>query len=352
MRKKVYLVDLKDSEFYHVNSKNASSKPRTDVEDIFRNLGFTVKTLYSRFYVKKPRNLKERILKKLNPKGIIIQSLKILFIRNSIVFVQYPFLNSRMEKIVRFIKSHNQLIVLYHDIYTVRLGIDLDIEDWLLSHSDVNIVHSEAMKNCMQKKSGKVPCVILEFFDYLTNYQERKTVTQEPVQLVFAGNLSKSNFIKDIRQIALGDDISLYLYGIPNPHVDDDSFLKYKGSFESESIDDVEGNWGLVWDGETIDGCTGNYGEYLKINAPFKFSLYLAMGIPVVVWSGSAMTRYVEAYHLGIAVDSIRDICLKIQSLTPQEMMEITEGVHCYSDYVRRGRMLEKAIQKAIKQVV
>ena len=50
--------------------------------------------------------------------------------------------------------------------------------------------------------------------------------------------------------------------------------------------------------------CTGQYGEYLKINSPFKFSLYLAANRPVVVWSKSALASYVKEYKLGICVDS------------------------------------------------
>ena len=56
----------------------------------------------------------------------------------------------------------------------------------------------------------------------------------------------------------------------------------------------MEGNWGLVWDGNSIDTCSGNFGEYLRLNAPFKFSLYLAAKRPVVVWRESAMAEYVR----------------------------------------------------------
>ena len=33
-----------------------------------------------------------------------------------------------------------------------------------------------------------------------------------------------------------------------------------------------------MWDGNSIDTCSDIYGEYLRINNPYKLSLYIAAG--------------------------------------------------------------------------
>ena len=50
----------------------------------------------------------------------------------------------------------------------------------------------------------------------------------------------------------------------------------YKGKFSPENISFIEGNWGLVWDGDQLETCHGKLGEYLRINSSHKISLYIA----------------------------------------------------------------------------
>ena len=210
----------------------------------------------------------------------------------------------------------------------------------------MNIVHSEAMREQFLSLGSHVPVVVLEFFDYLTNYTPKKGVVTNPIQLVYAGNFSKSKFIYTLKDSINPQKLKILLYGLPIPKVETDA-VEYKGTFESEQIESVEGNWGLVWDGDSIDGCTGDYGDYLRVNAPFKMSLYLAMGIPVVVWSKSAMARYVKDYHLGITVDSINDIFTAIESLSTKDVQTIEDGIRQMSTRVRNGKMLEHVLKIA-----
>ena len=124
--------------------------------------------------------------------------------------------------------------------------------------------------------------------------------------------------------------------------------IQYKGFFSNDDIAGIEGTWGLVWDGDSIDGCTGRMGEYLRYNAPFKLSLYLAKGLPVIVWSESAMAKYVEEYKLGITVRSLNDIYDAVRSLSAEQLNDIKEGVAEYSRKVKHGKQLEQALQKAL----
>ena len=66
------------------------------------------------------------------------------------------------------------------------------------------------------------------------------------------------------------------------------------------------GSFGLVWDGMSSETCKGSFGEYLRINNPHKTSLYLASGIPVIIWSKAALAEFIEKNKCGIRHERIR----------------------------------------------
>mgnify|MGYP007079152982 FL=1 len=59
-----------------------------------------------------------------------------------------------------------------------------------------------------------------------------------------------------------------------------------------ELIATAEGDFGLVWDGFSVDACTGNFGEYLKYNNPHKTSLYIRCELPVIIWDQAALSDF------------------------------------------------------------
>ena len=72
----------------------------------------------------------------------------------------------------------------------------------LLKNVDALIVHSEKMKEAIKKRLGcNTPQVVLNLFDYLTPYSEKKSIETEQIELVYAGNLVKSGFISQLDKI-------------------------------------------------------------------------------------------------------------------------------------------------------
>ena len=66
----------------------------------------------------------------------------------------------------------------------------------------------------------------------------------------------------------------------------------------------LEGDFGLVWDGESLEEGQEAAGRYLRYNCPHKFSLYMAAGMPVIVGKQSAMAEITERETLGITVEA------------------------------------------------
>lgn len=86
------------------------------------------------------------------------------------------------------------------------------------------------------------------------------------------------------------------MYG--SSYFDSEKNVMYKGSFKPEQIDHIHGSWGLVWDGNSIEGCEGELGNYLKINAPHKISLYIAAELSEKVRKGDVLYEIIKKVRL------------------------------------------------------
>ena len=277
------------------------------------------------------------------------------FKKDDTVIVQYP-VYSRMANTffykTMFNRFKGKLILLIHDIIYMREKESPSSEPnlkYLLERSDYVIVHTENMKEQLIKDFSlcNKSCIVLNLFDYLTD--------EEPVlnnslgnTVIFAGNLkkSKSSFIQKLSEIK---GIKFNLYGKDDEHMIQSDNCFYKGCFSPENISFLEGDWGLVWDGNSIETCAGNVGEYLRLNSSHKTSLYITAGKPVIVWKHSGLARFIEDNDLGIAVETLSDIVPTIQNLSDNKKTQIVNGVLNMSKKLRNGSNLSGIINKIMK---
>ena len=270
-----------------------------------------------------------------------------------------------MFSVIKKLKRNgNRIILLIHDFDTFRVASEgsstsktyrdkiIRNEKKLLESVDVAIVHSKPMEERLRNIGYKKDIVILEFFDYLNDYKQEESATdiQNNIDIVFAGNLDKSEFVRKLHNMAPVPGTRYFLYGKYSGELTTNDNVIYKGVFQNDDIEGLEGTWGLVWDGDSTDTCAGNFGEYLKINAPFKLSLYLAKGLPVIVWKESAMAYYVERYQLGITVNSLNDIAPTIRALSDNQLKAIKENIALYSQKVKEGAQLREALIQALRE--
>lgn len=342
-----YFLDIHLKSFFAEHRTTASTKPRTDAIRIARGCGFRPMVFYywetSLSYIaRRHPHFPNRLLR------IQLWCFS-TFVRNSVIMVQLPFLRFNMHDALRTLAKKNRIIVLAHDVEAIRETQDGALDLNTLRLADVIIVHSQPMADALVRLGIRKPCVALEFFDYLSSCgRDVRVVTDNP-SLLFAGNLQKSVFL---RSLANAPNLPhLNLYGGRCPDLALPPQVTYRGFFDNEDIASVEGDWGLVWDGDSVGTCAGTLGDYLRYNAPFKFSLYLALGIPVIVWSHSAMATFVQQYHLGISVGRLDEIGEKIAALPADEIARIQTGVATFSARVKSGRMLASAIEKSLSLI-
>lgn len=287
--------------------------------------------------------------------------------RGDIVLYQHPLYGNRLvNRIIPVLKKRKgcRFIALIHDLESLRRGIGTaytkgkertnDIADnVLLRQFDAVICHNSAMRDYLVGRGfdpRKVIC--LGVFDYLTPYAPERGVLSQVPSIAIAGNLNpqKSGYLYRIAYRK--DELAVHLFGVEF-HADMASEnMNYHGSFEPEELPNhLTGDFGLVWDGDSTERCTGNTGEYLRYNNPHKISLYLASNMPVIVWSESALADYVCSNNFGFAVDAIDEIPERIRSLTAQDYLAMCEAVRREGEKLRGGYYTTQAIERAIQVV-
>ena len=249
------------------------------------------------------------------------------------------------EKRVKFISFVHDVEKLrafrYNDYYCQEFNTMMEL-------ADVLIVHNDVMKEYfVQCGFPEEKIVTLGIFDYLQEGEVPQRPEFEP-SITIAGNLDTNKCVY-IGQLGVLNGVQVQLYGpnfdelmrqYPNIH--------YHGSFGVDEIPSkLTRGFGLVWDGDSLDGCRGQSGQYLRYNNPHKLSLYLSSGLPVVIWTGAAEAGFVREHGVGLCVDSLNDLEEIFRNMTKEEYDALCDNVQRLSGKLRKGEYAEAAIKAA-----
>jgi glycosyltransferase involved in cell wall biosynthesis len=223
----------------------------------------------------------------------------------------------------------------------------------LLKCFDYCICHNFKMKEYMISQGFEADRIIeLGIFDYLTN-EEMTAQAGETVSIAIAGNLApgKCGYIYKICEGGQNKDLKVYLYGNRFDEEKASENMLYRGSFKPEElISHLNGSFGLVWDGPEIDGCKGNTGEYLRYNNPHKTSLYLAAGMPVIVWDEAAVSAFVKENKVGLLVPGLSDVAERIKEVSDEEYALMRENARNIGKKLRKGGFFYAAFDECLKR--
>lgn len=313
----------------------AGGKAKIDAEEIVDKLGYVNCGVKRSYYPDKSIAVNLRYL---------LSRIKVWFglDKETVLFFQFPSTKAvKFEMLAK--KKGCRIIMLVHDLMSPR-GLVRKTEFQCLSLADVIIVHTEAMKDWLISKGITQPIVILEIFDYLNATQSPMPKNYDSIQVGFAGNLGKSDFLDELSF----KSITLQLFGIGIEKHQLKSGLVYKGCFAPDQLaDHMSVHYGLVWDGDSIDTCEGERGGYLKLIAPHKLSMYLSAGIPAIVWEESAMAKFVKDHKVGLTIKSLKDLDTLLPSISKEEYAEMRRNAADISKSLGGGYYLSTAVKKA-----
>lgn len=286
--------------------------------------------------------------------------------KNDWIYIQFPLLEHTMlfSLLIKNLEKrgiHTSIII--HDVEAIRFTLRNDVplsrkirmrfeEISSFKNCSKIIVHNEKMKSFMHEKwkIHKDKMDILGIFDYLVeNYNEellekRNLSRKGPVIIAGALSKHKAGYIYN-----LPENCNFNLYGINFEREKASSNTNYVGAFNPEElIYNLQGSFGLVWDGDSSATCTGVYGDYLIINNPHKTSMYLAAGIPVIIWEEAALANFIKKNHCGITIKSTDEIRNIIDNMLDEEYETLKANACKIGGKLRRGYFLKSAMKQSI----
>lgn len=255
-------------------------------------------------------------------------------------------------------KKNAQVIPLIEDIDVLRTITDRKIienEILRLKFSKVIISQNYVMSDYIKMYLKKCNTVNLEILDFISEKIKNRTNVHKGNKWVitYGGNLSysQSGFIYNLPQY---DNIKFYVYGV---NVNEDllpEYIAYRGFFEAnECVNKLDGDWGLVWNGETLYIDENNLkSQYYNYVCPHKLSMYLLCGMPVIVYENSAMAKYVKNHDCGIVIKNIEQIPEIINQISNERYISILENVYKVANELSKGLNLERAIIEAERIII
>ena len=341
-------------EFLHDNNvKNAGNKARNDVEEIVKREGYQDLVLsVDNWY--EMSTLKAQ-LHKSKAFGQALAQLK----QGDELLIQFPMLHHSFfttHHVKKAQKKGVKVHFIIHDLEALRYA-NLDTvplkhkirvqiqESGLLGAADGIIAHNPIMKSVLVNKGvAEDKIVSLGIFDYLIpNFQEKSGLTKDQ-PIIVAGNLAqeKAGYL-----YSLPEEPAYNLYGVGFDESRALANETYFGSFLPDELPAaLEGGFGLVWDGDSAETCSGVFGEYLRYNNSHKASLYLAAGFPVVVWEESALAHFVIDKQCGLVVSSLSDLKENLDTLSEEQYKEMLENAKQIGSKLRQGQYLRTALSK------
>ncbi|KAA8665389.1 hypothetical protein [Clostridium sp. HV4-5-A1G] len=337
------------------NQYNAGPKARRDIFAFLSEQGYEYTEMFKR---------SDNIFSMLLHITSAIDSIYYKVNMGDMIIIQYPYrlvlfnyIIKRLRKICN--KKGSKIVVIIHDVHYLRKDINkfqslnkcCQDEIKAFNNADYIISHNKSMTKNLIKNGCTAIIKEQGIFGYkyygITKHQ---TFDPNKIKIIIAGNLSKkkSGFIYTCPEAS---NVIFNLYGSGYEKQDKHSII-YNGAFPPDKlIDNLDGNFGLVWDGPTFKTCGGNYGKYLRYNSPHKLSLYIAAGLPIIIWNEAALANFVETNNIGLCISSLNQITTVLSNLTAKNYNDMVKNVSKLRYSILNGINLKNVILHIHKDI-
>ncbi|MDF7637637.1 sugar transferase [Leuconostocaceae bacterium ESL0958] len=220
--------------------------------------------------------------------------------------------------------------LLTHDFEPLRVQRTDPFEWQLAANADLLIGHSPAMARAFQTAGVETPTVTMTLFDYLGPIPTQSPAFRPVVN--YAGTWQKAPWLQSYQgpPLALFGNRPKKWRDVALP-----ATVHWQGAFDPLAITNAfQAGYGLVWD---ADFDQRYYQSYTKVNAPHKASLYLKAGLPLIVWSQSALAALVQQEQLGLVINSLADLPEAVQAVNETNYQSFQANAQAFQKKISQG---------------
>lgn len=272
---------------------------------------------------------------------------------HDVVVIQSPMWNDFAfdERLMRLLSAYPGLkkVLFIHDVVPLMNEAWNGLLNRYIEHynqADLLIVPSQAMADFLRTQGVTVEKMVIQrMWDSAVSVDKAVRPPFERV-IHFAGdpNVAKFSFAKDWRY----EDVRLAVTAEGGDWVQGKN-ISFLGLFDNDNLLAnalrTSGGFGLLWSDDPY------WREYLKKNASYKLSTYLAAGIPVIVPSDIAEKDTVVRKNLGFAVESLDEAVERVREISEDEYRELLDNVERFAGLLRGGYFTKKALTDAVFQL-
>ncbi len=325
------------------NRLNAGPKARLDTAHFLRQIGFGIRNIPG------SRSKYWRSLI-----AFFLSYARLRFQKTDVLWCQFPPELPTRAILEKARRKNIATVAFIHDLEGLRMDpprLDLVEKE---AHELRQFTHVLSLNDTVSELLGRygvAPAAALNCWDYFCPEPQIAAAGAQATgpqalrpRLVYAGNLSagKSGFIYRLGELT-GLEFELYGAGLDTTR-DAQENVRYGGTFSPDHPPfRADGAFGLVWDGATLDGCSGDYGAYLQYNTPHKASLYLSQGLPVVVWRQACIAPLIDAHGAGILVSSMHELEAVFAGLSQADFGKLRTGAEELGRKIRAGHFIKTA---------
>ncbi|GKQ42758.1 beta-1,6-galactofuranosyltransferase [Companilactobacillus sp. RD055328] len=237
----------------------------------------------------------------------------------------------------------DKMVVFVHDFVPLMFDSNYYLMQRYLdayNKADLIIVPSEQMGQKLVSEGLNIPYIIQELWDHPTSLVQLSRPSFQK-KLNFAGDFDRFPFT-----INWDKDIDLDVFSQPkgpNGIVYSHDYLHVRG-FKSDELllhELNQGGFGLVWS-ENIENRSER--EYSKMNVSFKFSAYLAAGIPIIANELLAKQEFVKKNKIGYIASSLDDAVDYVKNMSEAEYDDLIKNVNNVSWLIKDGFFTKKLL--------
>lgn len=211
----------------------------------------------------------------------------------------------------------------------------------LYNQAEGIIVHGQAMEDKLREFGNTSKMVHRGPFDYLMDENEAELSNNLQRKLTFVGSFDKSPFVSTWDYVT-----PLSVFGdLPRNSANSDEQFSLSPKVEYLGTENFlqripRDRFGIFWD----EGF--NYQNYSRYTSPHKVALYLSLGMPVIVWEGSATADLILKQELGFVVSSLDEIDSLLEKTSDQELQQLKKRVNQFSYFIREGSFTRRVLKE------